>query len=87
MKVYDGGKRVNAACDKWVSSFALYESIGEDLVCYQCTSNFHEEAQYKSSLTDLRKSFANCPGVDIGKNVSLFCSQNSHIVSRFIQFV
>ncbi|KAL9298838.1 hypothetical protein AtEden1_Chr2g0225501 [Arabidopsis thaliana] len=37
MQTFDSGKRVNAACSRWVSSFALFE--GEDLVCYQCSSN------------------------------------------------
>lgn len=71
MQTFDSGKRINAACDKRVASFALFE--GEDLVCYQCTSNFHGEvAQYKSSMVDLRKVFASCSGVVRGNNVSLF---------------
>ncbi|KAG7583476.1 Nucleic acid-binding OB-fold [Arabidopsis suecica] len=57
MQTFDSGKRVSAACNKRVSSFALFE--GEDFVCYQCTSNFHEEeALYKSAMADLRKFFA-----------------------------
>ncbi|KAG7578798.1 Nucleic acid-binding OB-fold [Arabidopsis thaliana x Arabidopsis arenosa] len=59
MQTFDSGKRVSAACNKRVSSFALFE--GEDFVCYQCTSNFHEEeALYKSAMADLRKFFATC---------------------------
>lgn len=82
MQVFDGGKRVSAACNKRVSSFALYErdSTGEDLVCYQCTSNFYEEAQYKSSLDDLCKLFASISGVDRGNNVSLVWSQPFQII-------
>ncbi|KAL1224910.1 Protection of telomeres protein 1a [Cardamine amara subsp. amara] len=66
MQVFDGGKRVSAACNKRFSSFAIYERVGngDDLVCYQYTSNFNEEAQYKSSLDDLRKLFASFSGGD-----------------------
>lgn len=74
MQTFDSGKRVNAACNKRVSSFALFE--GADFVCYQCTSNFHEEeALYKSAMADLRKFFASCSEVVRGNNVSLFCFQ------------
>nr|ACJ49155.1 protection of telomeres 1a protein [Arabidopsis lyrata] len=62
MQTFDSGKRVSAACNKRVSSFALFE--GADFVCYQCTSNFHEEeALYKSAMADLRKFFASCSEV------------------------
>ncbi|XP_010412550.1 PREDICTED: protection of telomeres protein 1a-like [Camelina sativa] len=65
MQTFDSGKRVNSACDRWVSSFALFEGggTGKDFVCYQCSSNFHEEeALYKSSMDDLRKVFAGSSG-------------------------
>lgn len=64
MKSFDG---VNAACNKRFSSFAVYErGTGEDFVCYQFTSNFHEEAQYKSSIYDLSKLLESCSRVDQG---------------------
>lgn len=67
MKSFDGGKGVNAACNKMVSSFAVYErSISMDFVCYQRTWNFHEEAQYKSYIADLCKLLASSNRVDQG---------------------
>ncbi|VVA96735.1 unnamed protein product [Arabis nemorensis] len=65
MKSFDGGKGVNAACNKTVSSFAVYErSTSKDFVCYQRTSNFHEEAQYKSYIADLHRLLASSSRVD-----------------------
>ncbi|AEC05904.1 Nucleic acid-binding, OB-fold-like protein [Arabidopsis thaliana] len=62
MQTFDSGERVNAACSRWVSSFALFEGV--DFVCYQCSTNFHEEeALYKSAMDDLRKVFAGCSQV------------------------
>ncbi|CAN8278317.1 unnamed protein product [Cochlearia groenlandica] len=66
MKAYEGGKRVNGACNKHVSSFALYD--GYDFVCYQCTSNFHGDEQYKSSIDYLGKLFTTNRVVDEGSN-------------------
>ncbi|KFK38126.1 hypothetical protein AALP_AA3G073400 [Arabis alpina] len=60
MKSFDSGEGVNAACNKMVSSFAVYEGG----TTYQCTSNFYDDAQYKSSIDDLRKSLANRSRVD-----------------------
>lgn len=83
MQTFDSGKRVNAACNKRVSSFALFE--GADFVCYQCTSNFHEEeALYKSAMADLRKFFASCSEVVRG-NSELVLLSTLCIMSGFIQ--
>jgi hypothetical protein len=74
MQTFDSGERVNAACSRWVSSFALFEGV--DFVCYQCSTNFHEEeALYKSAMDDLRKVFAGCSQVIKGNTVSFFCFQ------------
>ncbi|XP_023641423.1 protection of telomeres protein 1a isoform X1 [Capsella rubella] len=74
MQTFDSGRRVNAACDKRVASFALFEgSTGKDLVCYQCSSNFYEDvALYKSSMDDLRKVFPNCSEADNALQSSIY---------------
>ncbi|KAG2302341.1 hypothetical protein Bca52824_030992 [Brassica carinata] len=66
MKAYDGGKKVNAACNKKVSSFALYtRRAGEEgFVCYQCTSNFRGGERYRSSIDELGKLVASIISVD-----------------------
>ncbi|KAF8091296.1 hypothetical protein N665_0448s0012 [Sinapis alba] len=65
IKAFDGGKGVNAACNKRVSSFALFKRrTGEDFVCYQRTSNFRGEERYKSSMEELGKLYASSCSVD-----------------------
>ncbi|KAJ0252583.1 hypothetical protein HA466_0117610 [Hirschfeldia incana] len=60
MQSFDGGRRVNAACNQRVSSFALFERRIEDgdFVCCQSTSNFIGEERYKSSIIKLGRLFA-----------------------------
>ncbi|CAH8335544.1 unnamed protein product [Eruca vesicaria subsp. sativa] len=69
MQAYNGGRNVNAACNKRVSSFALYKrgTGQEDFVCYQCTSNFLGDERYKSSIDELGKLFATSGFFDQGQ--------------------
>lgn len=63
MQSFGDGKGVSGACNQRVSSFAVYEGrttkeLQDGFVCYQYTSNFLDEAQYKSSIDYLGKVFA-----------------------------
>lgn len=65
MKSYGGGNRVNAACNKGVSSFALFKRrTDEAFICYQRTSNFLGEERYKSSMEELAKLFPTSCSLD-----------------------
>ncbi|CAA7057767.1 unnamed protein product [Microthlaspi erraticum] len=68
------GKGVSGACRQRASSFAVYEGrrrqeLQDGFVCYQYTSNFLEEAQYKSSIAYLGKVFASSSSYDEGDNI------------------
>lgn len=65
MKCYGGGNRVNAACNKGVSSFALFKRrTDKEFICYQRTSNFPGEERYKSSMDELAKLFPTSCSLD-----------------------